>query len=91
MATYDEVLCRFGDSVEPRLCKQVAMALVNNSITQGQLNQNEAAMATCDEVMRRFGDSVEPALREQVARALVNKGITQGPTEPERSRGGHLR
>ena len=77
MATYDEVLRRFGDSAELALREQVAMALVNKGITQVQLNQNEAAMATCDEVLRRFGDSVEPVLREQVAMALVNKGITK--------------
>ncbi|MBO9679244.1 MAG: hypothetical protein J7556_13470 [Acidovorax sp.] len=78
MATYDEVLRRFGDSAEPALRKQVAMALVNKGSTQGQLNQNEAATATYDEVLRRFGDSAEPALRKQVAMALVHKGIAQG-------------
>ena len=34
MATYDEVLRRFGDSVEPVLREQVAMALVNKGITK---------------------------------------------------------
>jgi len=56
----------------------VAQALLNKAVAQGQLNQSEAAIATYDEVTRRFGDATEAALREQVAKALVNKGITQG-------------
>ncbi|WP_027477903.1 hypothetical protein, partial [Curvibacter gracilis] len=56
----------------------VAKVLINRGITQGQLNQSEAAIATYDEVLRRFSEFAEPALREQVAMALVNKGITQG-------------
>ncbi|MGX5664216.1 tetratricopeptide repeat protein, partial [Diaphorobacter nitroreducens] len=64
IATYDEVLRRFGEAAEPALREQVAMALVNKGVTQGQLNQHEAAIATSDEVLRRFGEAAEPALRE---------------------------
>jgi len=78
IASYDEVLHRFGDAAEPALREQVARALVNKGVTQGQVNQNEAEIATYDEVLRRFGDAAEPALREQVAMALLYKGITQG-------------
>ena len=78
IATYDEVLRRFGEDAEPALREQVAMAMVNKGAAQGQLNQREAAIATYDEVLRRFGEAAEPALREQVAMALFNKGIIQG-------------
>ncbi|WP_175135358.1 tetratricopeptide repeat protein [Achromobacter pulmonis] len=78
IATYDEVLRRFGEAAEPALREQVARALVNKGVTQGQLNQSEAAMATYDEALRRFGEAAEPVLREQVAMALLYKGITQG-------------
>ncbi len=56
----------------------VARVLINRGVTQGQLNQSEAAIATYDEVLRRFSEATEPALRESVAKALVNKGNTQG-------------
>jgi tetratricopeptide (TPR) repeat protein len=55
----------------------VAKALFNKGVAQGQLSQPEAAIATFDELLRRFADAPEPALREQVARTLVNKGVTQ--------------
>ncbi|MCE1194473.1 MAG: tetratricopeptide repeat protein [Acidovorax sp.] len=77
MATYDEVLRRFGEAAEPALRESVARALINKGISQGRLNQDEAAMDTYEEVLRRFGDSVEPVLRESVARALINKANTQ--------------
>ena len=78
IATYDEVIERFGGSDAPGLQERVARALVFKGITQGQLGQSEAEIATYDEVIERFGGSDAPELQEQVARALVFKGITQG-------------
>jgi tetratricopeptide (TPR) repeat protein len=77
IASYDEVLRRFGEATELALREQVAKALINKGFTQSQLNQSEAAIASYDDVLRRFGVTTEPALREQVAKALINKGFTQ--------------
>ena len=78
VATYDEVVRRFGASDEPALREQVARALFNKGFRLGVLGRTEEAVATYDEVVRRFGASDEPALREGVARALVNKGVDLG-------------
>ena len=78
IATYDEVIERFGSSDAPELQKQVAWALINKGITQGQLGESEAAIATYDEVIERFGSSDAPELQKQVAWALINKGVRQG-------------
>ena len=90
MSTYDEVAGRFGDSDVPELqvhtgrstddakALQVATALFNKGITQGQLGDAQAEMSTYDEVAGRFGDSDVPELQVRVATALFNKGVTQG-------------
>lgn len=78
IATYDDLLTRFGNTSEPFLLMFVAMALVIKGTRLGQLGQHEAAISTYDDVLSRFGEANEPEIREQVARALVNKGISQG-------------
>ena len=76
LATYDEVMQRFGASEAPTLREAVATALLNKGTTLGGLRRPEGALATYDEVIRRFGVSKAPFLREAVATALVNKGET---------------
>jgi tetratricopeptide (TPR) repeat protein len=76
IATYDEVVRRFGDDPAPALREQVAKALVSKGITLGQQGQPLDAIATYNEIVRRFGDDPAPALRERVAKALFNKGVT---------------
>ena len=78
IATYEEVIERFGRSDAPELQEQVARALINRGVREGQLGQSGAEIATYDEVVERFGRSDAPELQEQVAKALVFKGITQG-------------
>ena len=78
IATYDEVIERFGGSDAPELQEQVAMALVFKGVRQGQLGEAEAEIATYNEVIERFGGSDAPELQKRVAQALVFKGITQG-------------
>ena len=78
IATYDEVIERFGSSDAPELQEQVAWALILKGITQGRLGESEAAIATYDEVIERFGSSDAPELQKRVARALINKGVRQG-------------
>ncbi len=78
IATYDEMVWRFGEAAEPGVREQVARALFNKGFRLGTLNRNDEAIATYDEVVRRFGEATEPGVREQVAKALVNKGVTLG-------------
>lgn len=78
IATYDDVLSRFGNATEPALREQVAKALIYKGTRQENLSRLDAAIATYDEVVRRFGEATEPMLREQVAIALVKKGFIQG-------------
>lgn len=76
IATYNELLRRFGDAKEPVLQEQVAGALCNKGIILAELGNNKGSIITYDDLARRFGDTKEPALQEQVAKALYNKGVT---------------
>ena len=78
LATFHELVHRFGESETPALRELVAMALFNKGVTLGALDRPEDELTACDEVVRRFGESETPALRELVAMALVNKGATLG-------------
>ena len=78
LATYDEVIRRFGTSKSPALREATAIALANKGAALGRLQRLEDALATCDEVIRRFGTSKSPALREVAAIALLNKGAALG-------------
>ena len=77
IATFDEVVERFGDSDVPAVQELVANALLNRGVAQGKGGEPEAAIATFDEVVERFGDSDVPAVQEQVANALHDKGMIQ--------------
>ncbi|MGQ4656720.1 tetratricopeptide repeat protein [Aeromonas enteropelogenes] len=78
VATYDEVIHRFGDSTDPMLQESVAKALVNKGYLKGQHLGPDVAIGIYDEVIRRFGNAVEQTLKEQVAKALVNRGVLEG-------------
>ena len=74
IATYDEVVRRFGDDPAPALREQVAKALFSKGYRLETVRPLDA-IATYDEVVRRFGDDPAPALCELVANALFNKGV----------------
>jgi tetratricopeptide (TPR) repeat protein len=76
IASYDEVVSRFGKSADPALAKYVARALVNKGFALGELGRHEDAIASYDEVVSRFGKGDDPAVREEVARALNQKAWT---------------
>ena len=78
IATYDEVIERFGDCDAPELQRQVAFALFNKGATWGQLGKVESEIAAYDEVVRRFGNIDMPNLQVPLAMALVNKGYRLG-------------
>lgn len=75
IATYEEVLRRFGDASELALHALVGRALVSNGTAQGLLGQYEAAIQAFAEVLRRFGDASESALRELVRKASNGIGF----------------
>ena len=78
LATFDELLERFGETQVPELLVISAMAFVGRSAALIAMNRPEDGVADCDEVVRRFNDSEMPELLEQVASALVNKGSAFG-------------
>ena len=77
LATYDEVIARFGDSDTLLLQVRVAWALFKKGNTQVQLGDYAAAVESYDEVIVRFGDSDLPDLQILVALALYDKGDIQ--------------
>lgn len=77
IATYDEVLRRFGEATEPAIRELVAGAMLNKGVIHSEHKRYEAAITTYDEVIRRLKDISEPALRELLAMVYVNKGNTQ--------------
>ena len=78
IATYDELIERFGDSDEPKTLVPVAWALSKRGDLQRQLDEFVEAIATYDELIERFGDSNEPKIQVPVAWALSKKGDLQG-------------
>ena len=70
VATYDEVVRRFGEATEPGIRELVAMALVNKGNAQGNLTSPADPVATYEEVVRRFGEATEPGIRKLVGNAL---------------------
>ena len=77
VATYDELIGRYGADDSAELQTRTAAALVCKGITQDELGDSKAAIATYDEVVSRFGDSQVPELQVDVARALANMGVAQ--------------
>ncbi|GAB6036531.1 hypothetical protein JCM15519_10900 [Fundidesulfovibrio butyratiphilus] len=74
LATYDDVIRRFGDSRDPGVQEQVAKALVNKGAALREMKNIEGALAALGEVIVRFHNSTEPGLQEALAMALVNMG-----------------
>ena len=75
LATYDEVVRRFGESDATTILASVVKALVGKGITLAALSRNEDALAAFDEVVLRFGDCDETTILELVAMALLVKGM----------------
>lgn len=75
LALLDELIARFGETVEPVLLEQVAIALFNKGVILGESGDSSGEIAIYDEVILRFVEAAAPALRERAAEALFNKGI----------------
>ncbi len=78
VATYDEVIRRFGEATESKIRATVGDALINKGLAFGELHRDADELAAYDEVLRRYGELTDPALLEPMMRALFNKGIALG-------------
>ena len=86
LATYDEVVRRFGESDATTILESVAMALFDKGMTLVALNRSDEAMTAFDEVVRRAGESETPLVLHLAATALFHKGAMLGESNrPEES------
>ena len=75
IATYDDVIQRFGERDEMDIQATVIRVLLNKGHRQRQLGETDAAIATYDDMIARFGDSDTSEFQVIVARVMVEKGI----------------
>ena len=73
IATWDDLIKRFGRDTDPDIQVEVAGALIKKAGAQMTMCRNEAAVVACDEVIRRYRASDRPALRRGMAMALELK------------------
>ena len=85
LATWDEVVRRFGESRSPEVFQLVALALLCKAEALGELNRPEEALAGYEETLaayeeagRRFDEEDTDVHVEIAANALLNKGVTLG-------------
>ena len=78
LASFDEVVRRFGDSEMPMVPQLVALALFERGSTLDDLDRLEDALTAYDEVLRRFAESQVLNPLRLVAAALVTKGVILG-------------
>ena len=78
IATWDEVVERFGAIRAPEIQFQVAMSLASKGFALDQLGETKRAIATFNEVIERVGDSNIADLQRPLAMALLCKGTAQG-------------
>ena len=83
LATWDEVVRRFGESRSPEVFQLVALALFCKGEALGELGRPEEALAANEETLsaleeagRRFGEGDTEEDVEMVAGALLIKGVT---------------
>ena len=74
VATCEEVVVRFGDSVVPGLQWRVAEALMDLGRMRREMGDLDAATTAFEEVVERFGDSGVSDLQWWVAVALIYTG-----------------
>ena len=74
LATFDDMVARFGASAESNLQQMVAIALLNKGMTLRLQRRNPTeALAAFEAVPARFGTSDNEKLLELVARAMVGR------------------
>ena len=76
LATWEEVVRRFGESRSPEVFQLVAIALFGKAEALGELGRPEEALAAYEEAGRRFGEDDTEVHVEMAASALFSKGVT---------------
>lgn len=67
LATYRQVLDRYGEDPAPALREQTARAIYKTGVRLGALGRYDEALATYREVVSRYGDDPAPGVRRKVA------------------------
>ena len=81
IATYDQLLTRYGDSDSPELQQRVSMALSNKGDELIRLGRPEEALRTCDELERAYGspsDSYYVEFRQRAMSLRTKALLLQG-------------
>ena len=78
IATYDEIIERFGDSNSEPAQIQVVVSLVCKRVVKGNVTESQADLMIYDEMVGRLRpEHVSRDLREKVARSLFNDAATK--------------
>ena len=75
IATWDDLIDRFGEDPAPDIQMQVANALTKKAAAQMKMGRDQAAVAACDECVCRYSASARLDLRREVAAALELKAM----------------
>ena len=79
LASYDDLLHRYGESEQSMIREVCANALFNKGLLLGEkLNNSEAEIASYDELLNRYGGLEYSKIREHCAGALGNKIVVLG-------------
>lgn len=78
MATYDEVVKRFGDSDELEVKQEVADALFTKAASLEKKQRLDEAIAAYDQLVHMYEAAPEKEMQVRVARALLAKGAGLG-------------
>lgn len=78
LATYDELIVRYGDIESPEIEGKVASAFVLKGILLWQMGRSKDALAAYEEIETRYAGNDAPAIQERAAAALTFKGFAYG-------------
>ena len=74
IAVFDDMVARFGTTMEPDLLELVAKALREKAFRLSTLGHNKEAMEAYNDLLARFGNKFEPSIRAHVdaAKSAMN-------------------
>ena len=79
LASYDDLLHRYGESEQSMVREVCANALFNKGLLLGEkFNNSEAEIASYDELLNRYGELEYSKIQEHCAGALGNKIVILG-------------
>jgi len=76
-SAFEHIIERFGESDNPEIQKEVAMAMANLTLTLGKAGRHEEAATGLRRLIESFGESDNPQIQEPVAWAMVNLAAAQ--------------